>query len=339
MRAAAPDTAGDTPHPAGALRADIDAFLRHLASERQLSPLTAESYGRDLARAAAWCGARSLDNWQQLKAPLVRQLVAQWHREGLGGRSIQRALSALRTFYEFLLREGRASDNPALDIRAPKSPRRLPGMLDPDALSQLLDGAPLDEDPWLAARDRALFELIYSAGLRLAEAVSLDLDDLDLRAGELVVTGKGRKTRQLPVGSKACEALRGWLAERAPLAGAAALFIDRKGRRITARAVQARLARAGQRKGLEQRLHPHLLRHAFATHLLESSGDLRAVQELLGHADISTTQVYTHLDFQHLAQVYDEAHPRARRRRGAGGEPAPPAGDDAAGHGQTGDPV
>ncbi len=313
MRAAAPDAADATSDPAGVLRVDVDAFLRHLATERRLSPLTVESYAHDLVRTAVWCHARHFQDWQQLKAPLVRQLVAQWHREGLSGRSIQRALSALRTFYEFLLRESRVTDNPALGIRAPKSPRKLPGTLDPDAIAQLLDGAPLDEDPWLAARDRALFELMYSAGLRLAEAVSLNVDDLDLRAGELVVTGKGRKTRQLPVGRKACEALAEWLSQRAPLAEEPALFIDRKGTRMSARAVQLRLARAGQIKGLDRRLHPHLLRHSFATHLLESSGDLRAVQELLGHADIATTQVYTHLDFQHLAQVYDKAHPRARR--------------------------
>jgi integrase/recombinase XerC len=246
------------------------------------------------------------------------------HREGLSGTSIQRLLSALRAFFDFLLREQRVADNPAIGIRAPKSPRRLPGTLDPDAVAQLLDGAETDADPFLAARDRAMFELLYSSGLRLAELVSLDLVAIDLRAAEVTVTGKGRKTRQVPVGSKALAAIGDWLPHRAlALAGSdeGALFVSARGARITPRAVQQRLARAGIVKGVAQHLHPHLLRHSFATHLLESSGDLRAVQELLGHADIATTQVYTHLDFQHLAQVYDQAHPRARARKGS----APPS--------------
>lgn len=307
------------------LRCDLEAFFRHIGVERRLSPLTCENYARDIERLAGWSSSQRLTQWSQLKGAHLRQFVAYLHRNGLGGRSIQRLLSAVRTFYEFLLREGLAADNPALGIRAPKSPKKLPSVLDPDAIAQLLDGEPTDDDPWLAARDRALFELIYSAGLRLAEAVSLDLDDIDLRAGDLIVTGKGRKTRQLPVGSKALAAVAEWLPLRAKtVAGGAlsiesrALFIDRKGERIKARAVQLRLARAGQVKGVPVRLHPHILRHSFATHLLESSGDLRAVQELLGHADISTTQVYTHLDFQHLAQVYDRAHPRAKKRRDDG---------------------
>lgn len=308
------DTAAAVP---ASLAEPLAAFLRHIEVERRLSPLTCENYARDLERFAVWCVAQKLAQWPQLKAAHIRQFVAYLHRHGLGGRSIQRLLSATRTFYEFLLRENLATDNPALGIRAPKSPKKLPATLDPDALSQLLDGAPTDDDPWLAARDRALFELIYSAGLRLAETVSLDLDAIDLRAGEVIVIGKGRKTRQVPVGSKAIVAIGDWLPLRATAAGdSRALFIDRKGERIKPRAVQDRLARAGRVKGVPVRLHPHLLRHSFATHLLESSGDLRAVQELLGHADIATTQIYTHLDFQHLAQVYDQAHPRAKKRPG-----------------------
>ena len=227
-------------------------------------------------------------------------------------------MSAARTFYEYLLREGRVTDNPALGVRAPKSPRKLPGALDPDDLSRLLDGSDTDDDPWLAARDHAMFELLYSSGLRLAELISIDLDAIDLGAAELVVTGKGRKTRIVPVGRKAVAAIVAWLTLRAevPLeAGMRALFITRRGTRIGPRVVQQRLGRAGIVKGVPSRLHPHMLRHSFATHLLESSGDLRAVQELLGHADIATTQIYTHLDFQRLAQVYDEAHPRAKKRR------------------------
>lgn len=301
---------------AESLQVDLDDFLRHLAIERRLSAHTGSNYQRDLLRLLAWCRQQGL-GWAQLKAAHVRQFVATSHRQGLGGRSVQRSLSAIRTFYDFLLREGRVTDNPALGIRAPKSPRKLPSALDPDVVAQLLDGDATDDDSWLAARDQALFELLYSSGLRLAELVSINLDSLDLRAGELVVTGKGNKTRQVPVGSKAVAAVSAWLKYRAEAATdeeAHALFIDRRGKRIAARMVQTRLARAGLAKGLPGRLHPHMLRHSFATHLLESSGDLRAVQELLGHADIATTQIYTHLDFQRLAQVYDQAHPRAKRR-------------------------
>lgn len=307
-----------------ALQADIESFLRHLAAERRLSPHTLAAYRRDLDELAAWCAKQpALAGWSQLKSAQVRQFVAACHRGGLGGTSLARRLSAIRSFYEFLLREGRATDNPALGVRAPKSPRKLPSAIDPDEVSQLLDGVAGDDDPWLAARDAAMFELMYSSGLRLAELVAVDLATIDLAAGELVVTGKGRKTRIVPVGGKAVSAVRAWLPLRAQAAGAGqpALFVSRRGDRIGPRAVQQRLARAGVVKGVSRHLHPHMLRHSFATHLLESSGDLRAVQELLGHADIATTQVYTHLDFQHLAQVYDRAHPRARKRPpGEGGD-------------------
>lgn len=309
--------------------ADVDDFLRHLATERRLSAHTLDNYAHDLERLAAWYAAQpAMNTWSQLTPAHLRQFVAAIHRAGLGGSSIQRVLSATRTFYNFLLRENRVTDNPALGIRAPKTPRRLPATLDPDAVAQLLDGDnPAGDDtsgnnPWLATRDQAMFELLYSSGLRLAELVSLNRNMIDLRAGEVVVVGKGGKTRLVPVGGKALLAIAAWLNVRAEVLSATAdnpeaLFISRRGTRLGARSVQQRLARAGIVKGMPSRLHPHMLRHSFATHLLESSGDLRAVQELLGHADIATTQIYTHLDFQHLAQVYDQTHPRARRQNSA----------------------
>lgn len=302
-----------------ALRDAVDDFLRHARVERRLSPNTVDAYARDLARLLDWCERQPVPTatWRELDTARIRQFVASTHRAGLSGTSISRLLSSIRALYDFLLREERVRANPALDVRAPKSPRKLPKTLDPDSVSQLLDGAPTDDDPFLEARDRAMFELFYSSGLRLSELVSLDLDAMDIEAAEVRVTGKGNRTRVLPVGRQARLALADWLAQRNALAASAgnpALFLSPQGKRITPRAVQQRLARAGIVKGVPVHLHPHLLRHSFATHLLESSGDLRAVQELLGHADIATTQVYTHLDFQHLAQVYDQAHPRAKRR-------------------------
>ncbi|MEJ2685951.1 MAG: tyrosine recombinase XerC [Gammaproteobacteria bacterium] len=291
----------------------LEQFLNHLRSERRLSRHTAEAYRHDLAAAARYCTAAGLSGWTQMDTGHVRAFAARSHRRGLSGRSIQRRLSALRTFFEYLLREGVASHNPALDVRAPKDDRHLPTVLDADRMGQLLAGG---SDDALTCRDRAIFELIYSSGLRLAEAVALDLADLDLGSALVTVTGKGAKTRVLPVGRHALAALRQWLKVRAALAqpDEPAMFVARRGRRLSARAVQSRLTRWARERGIAG-VHPHVLRHSFASHLLESSGDLRAVQELLGHADISTTQVYTHLDFQHLAQVYDRAHPRAKKRR------------------------
>ncbi|MGM0450814.1 MAG: tyrosine recombinase XerC, partial [Pseudomonadota bacterium] len=231
------------------------------------------------------------------------------------GRTIARHLSAIRRFYGFLIREGIVADNPALDIRPPRNQRPLPGVMDVDQLHHLLEQPP--EDP-LEARDLAMMELMYSSGLRLAELVALDEHDLDRRDASVRVTGKGGKTRIVPVGRAALKALDCWLEQRPALvrSGESAVFISQRGQRINRRTVQARLRRWGQQHQSDQRLHPHLMRHSFASHMLESSGDLRAVQELLGHSDIATTQIYTHLDFQHLAQVYDSAHPRARRRKG-----------------------
>jgi len=293
----------------------LQQFLRHLGQERQLSPHTGQAYERDLKALARWCDVQGLADWAMLEQGHMRAFSARSHAGGLGPRSIQRRLSAVRSFFEFLQREGQAAHNPAVDVRAPKSPKRLPRALDADQMTQLLDRP---AEGALPGRDRAIMELLYSSGLRLAELVSLDLAALDLADRTVRVTGKGRKTRIVPVGAKAIGALRIWLKERTALARPQeqAIFVGRSGRRLGARAIQLRLAQIARTQHLPVRLHPHLFRHSFATHLLESSQDLRGVQELLGHADISTTQVYTHLDFQHLARIYDSAHPRARRKRG-----------------------
>jgi integrase/recombinase XerC len=292
----------------------IADFLRQLGLERNLSPHTASNYGRDLAALSTWCDQQGLTDWKQLDQGHVRAFAGRSHAAGLAPRSIQRRLSALRSFFRYLQREGIAALNPGADVRAPKSSRRLPRALDADQMTQLLE-APAEGT--LGTRDQAIMELLYSSGLRLAELVGLDLPALDLADRTVRVTGKGRKMRIVPVGAKAVAALRGWIKERAAIAkpDELAVFVGRNGRRLGARNIQLRLAKLGIRNGLPARLHPHLFRHSFATHLLESSQDLRGVQEMLGHADISTTQVYTHLDFQHLAGVYDQAHPRARRRR------------------------
>ena len=298
------------------LAAPIEAFARHIGSERRLSPHTLSNYQRDLQQAASLLLERGLHDWSAVAQHEVRALVAIWHRRGKGGTSIQRMLSSLRTFYGFLLREGLAKDNPADGIRAPKSAKRLPKTLDQEQVGHLLDNN--HEDDPLALRDQAMMELIYSSGLRLAELVSLDIDTIDFRDGEMVVIGKGAKARLLPVGAPAISAVRAWIKQRLSFvknANEKALFVNTHGRRVSARTVQQRLARAAKLRGLGQHLHPHMLRHSFATHMLEASGDLRAVQELLGHANLTTTQVYTHLDFQHLASVYDGAHPRAQRKK------------------------
>ena len=306
--------APESPAVPNELTGPLAEFIRHLASEKRHSPKTCDSYQRDLLRLADWLGRSGFVAWQRVTNHDLRRYVATLSREGMSGRSIARHLSATRRFYQFLLREKLASDNPALDIRAPKSGRRLPRVADVDQLNYLLDGQP--DDP-LEVRDLCMFELMYSSGLRLAELASLDLDTVDLRSGEVRVMGKGDKERLLPVGRKAISAIQAWLPYRAALAndGEAALFVSQRGERLSHRSIQARLSRWGISRGADQKLHPHLLRHSFASHMLESSGDLRAVQELLGHADIATTQVYTHLDFQHLARVYDQSHPRARRDR------------------------
>ena len=295
----------------GSLQDTIERFLHHLETERRLSVNTSRGYRRDLAELQAFCEACGISRWPDLDTHGVRRYAAQAHRRGLSGRSIQRRLSAVRSFYNYLLRESLASHNPAHDVSAPKTESRLPDTLNVDDMSRLLD---VREQDALLIRDAAMLELMYSSGLRLGELTGLDTGDIDLRQRLVRVTGKGAKTRVLPVGAKAIAALEAWLQVR-PAGTDAALFTTRQGRRLSARAVQDRVRRLALRQGVPGKVHPHTLRHSFASHLLESSGDLRAVQELLGHADISTTQVYTHLDFQHLAAVYDKAHPRARKSK------------------------
>ena len=292
----------------------IERFAAHLAHERRVSAHTVAAYRRDLRKLEAFCDRRSIEGWSSLDNARVRAFAAAEHAGGMGPRSIQRRLSAVRTFYEFLLREGCCTVNPAQEVRAPKTKKRLPTTLDADEMARLLGFRVHDG---LSARDKAIMELFYSSGLRLSELTNLDLCALDLADRTVRVTGKGSKTRVLPIGRFAVDALRRWLTERAALlalAPQAAVFISRSGRRLSVRAVQRRVSAWARRQGLRVNVHPHVLRHSFATHLLESSADLRGVQELLGHSDIGTTQIYTHLDFQHLAKVYDASHPRARRR-------------------------
>jgi integrase/recombinase XerC len=291
----------------------IDGYLAHLGKERRLSPHTASNYARDIGALADFLERGNVPDWKRVDSQHVRVFAARAHAGGLSPRSVQRRLSAVRSFFGYLVREGVAASNPAVDIRAPKAPKRLPGTLDVDQIAQLLQ---IPGDDALAVRDRAIMELFYSSGLRLAELVGLALTDIDLADRTVRVLGKGAKTRIVPVGRKACEAIRAWLKERSALAGIdeTALFVGRNGERLKARAIQLRIAQWARRAGLPARVYPHLFRHSFATHLLESSKDLRGVQELLGHADISTTQVYTHLDFAHLARTYDASHPRAKRK-------------------------
>jgi integrase/recombinase XerC len=299
--------------PQGPGRSLIDAYLAHLSKERRLSVHTATNYARDLRALAEFAERGDLAHWKSLDSQHVRMFAARAHAGGLSPSSVQRRLSAVRGFYNYLLRERVVTNNPALDVRAPKAAKRLPGTLDVDQINMLLDIPP---DDALAVRDRAIMELFYSSGLRLDELVMLDLGHLDLADRTVRVLGKGRKTRIVPVGRKAAEALRAWQRERGSLAAPdeIALFVGKNGGRLKHRAIQRRIAYWARRKGLPAHVHPHLFRHSFATHLLESSKDLRGVQELLGHADISTTQIYTHLDFAHLARTYDASHPRAKRK-------------------------
>jgi integrase/recombinase XerC len=294
-------------------------FLTHLNFERRLSGHTVSAYRHDLLRLLAFCKRRGVKRWGALSNFQVRAFAAGEHAGGIAPRSIQRRLSAARSFYEYLMREGAVKNNPALDVRAPKTKKRLPATLDADQMGRLLD---FRVDDTLSARDKAMMELFYSSGLRLSELVALEVSAVDLKDRTVRVLGKGDRTRIVPVGRHAVAALKHWLTQRAELtpkrpeaaSPQGAMFVGKTGRPLSVRAVQLRVGTWARRQGLTMHVHPHMFRHSFATHLLESSGDLRAVQELLGHADISTTQVYTHLDFQHLASVYDAAHPRARRR-------------------------
>lgn len=289
----------------------VERFLAELAHQRRISPHTLTAYRRDLALLAAGAGAKPL---AELKSHELRRSAMRLHGAGLAPRSVARTLSAWRAYYRWLARHGQLAADPCAGLRAPKRPRLLPKALGVEQAAALLD-APGED--LLGVRDRAMFELFYSSGLRLSELASLNLiGGLDLAAGEVTVTGKRGKTRVVPVGAKAGAALAEWIEQRAALAasGEPALFVSRRGGRLGTRAIEQRLARWAKHSGLGMHIHPHMLRHSFASHVLQSSGDLRAVQEMLGHASIATTQIYTHLDFQHLAKVYDAAHPRARKK-------------------------
>ena len=289
----------------------LHGFVAYLRNERQYSPLTIENYSRDIRRLFELVAATPLP---ELQSQHIRRFVAQLHGQGLGGRTLARMLSAWRGFYVYLMRDHRCTGNPCVGLRAPKAARNLPHALSPDEAVRMVS-LPDDGDQ-LTVRDKAMYELFYSSGLRLAELVGLEAGALDLHDASVRVTGKGNKTRVVPLGSHAIVALQHWLALREQLAkpDEAALFVGSRGRRLTPRAVQLRMRVWGMRQGISSAVHPHLLRHSFASHVLQSSGDLRAVQEMLGHASISTTQVYTHLDFQYLSKIYDDAHPRAKKK-------------------------
>ena len=290
--------------------AKIDAFLGTL---QHLSGHTRKAYAGDLAFFLDYCEQLDVNGWQDLDGRQVRGYVTQRHRQGIGGRSLRRNLSSVRAFYKYLLTRGEVTQNPAEGITTPRTEKRLPKTLDVEQSARLVE---IKGDGELAVRDRAILELMYSSGLRLAECVGLDLYSVDIRDALVTVRGKGNKTRKVPVGKYALDAVSAWLKVRPQLAalGETALFVSTRGNRLSTRSVQQRLRHWALKQGLDTHVHPHMLRHSFATHMLESSGDLRAVQELLGHADISTTQIYTNLDFQHLAGVYDQAHPRARKK-------------------------
>lgn len=290
-------------------------FMQHLASERRLSPHTLSSYKRDLNAFAGWLKTQqpAVMQWANVDSQHLRAWTAYGFRQGKSPRSLSRALSSTRSFFKYLAREKHVTRNPADGVSAPRGNKRLPGTLDADTMGRMLS---IEGDDPITCRDRAIMELFYSSGLRLAELVALDPTDIDMADRTVRVMGKGSKERIVPVGRKAIAALQQWLAQRAAFASVdeTALFVSQRGSRISHRNVQNRLLHWARVQGIDSRVHPHLLRHSFATHMLESSRDLRGVQELLGHADIGTTQIYTHLDFQHLAQIYDEAHPRAKRR-------------------------
>ena len=290
----------------------IDSFLSHLEVVRHLSPHTISSYRRDLDSFFTFLKEKN-DSWEEVQDHQVRGFVAQERRRGLSARSIQRALSSIRSFFNYLLDEEVVETNPAANISSPKSTQLLPKALDTDLVKRLLDFKPQGD---IEIRDKAMVELLYSSGLRLSELCSLNMDSISVKERSCRVVGKGNKTRDLPVGEKAIQSLRDWLLVRENISSDAnkALFLNKNGKRISTRSVQLRLERLSKKRGLPM-VNPHMLRHSFASHILESSGDLRAVQEMLGHSDIGTTQIYTKLDFQHLSKVYDDAHPRAKSRK------------------------
>ena len=298
----------------------LKEYLEFLNFERGLSPLTRENYARDITQLIKLADSVALNS---LQTNHIRRFVATLHSKGLGGKSIARMLSSWRGFFDFLVNRKGFTNNPVIGLRAPKSPKTLPQALSIEQAIKLVD---IDDDDVLGIRDHAILELFYSSGLRLSEVVNLDIDALDFSEGTVVVTGKGNKTRIVPMGSHAMEAMQKWLQIRTQIkindatnngannTSAKPVFIGLQGRRISARNIQYRLKEWSIKQGINSSVHPHMLRHSFATHVLQSSGDLRAVQEMLGHANISTTQVYTHLDYQHLTKVYDQAHPRAKKK-------------------------
>lgn len=302
----------DAPEPVLPFAEPVARFLHYLAREKNLSSHTLAAYERDLTKLQTWCLDQSVD-LADLSVHHIRRALAQLHRQGLTGKSLRRWLSALRSFFAFCIRQTWLKHDPSAGISAPKVDKKLPNTLDVDEVGKLLS---FNNENATSARDRALLELTYSSGLRLAELASLNLQDLDLSDATVTVLGKGRKTRILPIGRLALAAIKQWLKERALLVGQdqPALFVSNRGSRISHRRIQQLFLAYSQQQSLDKAVHPHMLRHSFASHILESSGDLRAVQELLGHANIATTQIYTHLDFQHLAKVYDQAHPRAQAK-------------------------
>ncbi|MDF2529565.1 MAG: xerC [Gammaproteobacteria bacterium] len=294
------------------LKTELQAFLAYMQQQKQFSIYTCEHYQRDLTRLAQFLAEQGLDSWEAVQLKHIRHWVINLHQHGLSGKSLQRMLSSTRSLYRYLLKQGLVKHNPALGVQAPKSVRKLPTAPDVDQTQQMLSTSTSDE---LELRDLAILELTYSSGLRLSELLSLNLAEIDFAENLVRVTGKGNRTRIVPIGSQAVSALQNWLKIRSQFAKEEnlAVFISKQGKRLSPRAVQKRFELWGKQHA-SQHLHPHMLRHSFASHLLESSGNLRAVQELLGHSNISTTQIYTHLDFQHLAKVYDSAHPRAKRK-------------------------
>lgn len=296
----------------------IDDFILMLRIERQLSKNTLISYRRDIEGFKLYSQQNELCCWTEITEKHVQSYVASRFRNGIAGRSLQRALSSIRMFYEYLILKNKVVNNPAKKIRAPKTVTKLPDFLDVDMTQQLLNRDSENENN-LIVRDKAMFELFYSSGLRLSELVSINTPDLDMIEFEIRVTGKGNKTRILPVGKFAIKAISDWLACRSDFIrqdqDTDALFLNRQGRRISQRSVQLRLKQWAKVQNVDLNVHPHMLRHSFASHMLEGCGDIRAVQELLGHEDISSTQIYTHIDFQHLAAVYDNAHPRAKKNK------------------------
>jgi integrase/recombinase XerC len=305
------------PHTNAHLNQAVQQYLDYLAYNKRYSSHTIDAYRRDIQRLINTLEDLGHDAWADTQADTIRAAMITARKTDLAPKSIQRILSSWRSFFTYLLQQRLVKLNPVEGIKAPKSPQKLPKSLDPDQISQVLN-APIASDDPMAMRDNAMVELTYSCGLRVAELASLNVFDIDMNDASLIVTGKGNKTRQLPIGRQAITAISSWLQQRSQLKclDANALFINHRGQRMGVRGIQMRMAKMSASHG--QHIHPHMLRHSFASHLLQSSGDLRAVQELLGHSNISTTQVYTHLDYQHLAKVYDQAHPRASSSASSG---------------------